>query len=152
MLLMFTHRGIYLYLYLATCTHTTIVCTHPTLTHTHSTDRHTHILPKQLSFSRICLCFKKDPLHSYTVYVHTCLHAQADPLYLCGSRVDVDYSRSNRDQWRERHHESRDWVCFKVLHNKHLCVLLKICGHLWIVCVCFFCSVTQSTFLGGGSA
>ncbi|CAI8016755.1 RNA-binding protein 5-A [Geodia barretti] len=38
---------------------------------------------------------------------------EADPLYLCGSRVDVDYSRAQRDQWRDRNNESRDWVCFK---------------------------------------
>jgi RNA-binding protein 5/10 len=37
----------------------------------------------------------------------------AVPLFLCGSKVDVDYSRTQRDQWRDRHQDNRDWVCFK---------------------------------------
>ena len=50
-----------------------------------------------------------------------CLLLQADPLYLCGSRVDIDYSRAQKEQWRDRHHESRDWVCFKVLRPCTIC-------------------------------
>lgn len=37
----------------------------------------------------------------------------AVPLYLCGAKVDVDYSRNQRDQWKDRPQDSRDWVCFK---------------------------------------
>lgn len=51
-----------------------------------------------------------------------CLLLQADPLYLCGSRVDIDYSRAQKEQWRDRHHESRDWVCFKVLRLCTICM------------------------------
>ena len=55
-----------------------------------------------------------------TVYTYTQLLTflsslvKAVPLFLCGSQVDVDYSRTQKDQWRDRHQDNRDWVCFKV--------------------------------------
>ena len=39
---------------------------------------------------------------------------QSEPLYVLGARVDVEFSRYQKD-WRERYPENRDWVCFKVL-------------------------------------
>ena len=39
---------------------------------------------------------------------------QSEPMYVLGARVDVEFSRYQKD-WRERYPENRDWVCFKVL-------------------------------------
>ena len=83
-------------------------------------------------------------IHVHNIYLHS-LHptflVKAIPLYLCGCKVDVDYSRNQREQWRDRHQDSRDWVCFKVHCTVHVHVFMNDSykhtqAYMYMLCAC----------------
>ena len=83
----------------------------------------------------------------FRLYMYVCLCPsppwnKAVPLYLCGAKVDVDYSRNQRDQWKDRPQDSRDWVCFKVL-SMYMCIV-----HVYMYeYTCMYRPCTHSIFL-----